>query len=451
MYLPGGRLARVPESGTPRGPALSEGFVKTSNRLLGLLGLALVAPAAHAGGVYLWEIGTATMGTAGAGWAAMPEEPFTAFTNPAGTVWRKETEILAAGQLLYGDLGFDRGPQTNVSGGDGGNPVGWIPNAGFHAAGLLAENVGWGFSAAGNFGGLLEYDSRWAGRRFAQTSDLLGLNLVPSLSWRVTPELSFGLALNVMWGFYEFKSAPRAGLTGGNAFLKYEDTDTGFGGNLGVIYRPSPGTTLGLVYTSKVALDFSDRLKLRNFGPLFNELVGRLDGARTEIDMNVPATVTASLQQKLSPATTLYANLNWQDWSDFGKVGLEIGNPAQASATVNRLYENTWHAALGVRHRYERGALAGWSLSTGIAYDSSAVDEEDLTADFVVGKQWRLGLGARRELCPGAVMDLGFTLVWTGDLDIDQRGIGQLNPPRLQGTYENTALYVFGGSVTWDL
>jgi long-chain fatty acid transport protein len=252
-----------------------------------------------------------------------------------------------------------------------------------------------------------------------------------------------------MGAFYEFESAPRAGLLGGDASLKYEDKDAGFGGNVGVIYKPLPATTLGLVYNSKVELEFEDRLSLRDFGPLFDALIGRLDGTRIAIDMNVPATATASLQQALTDATTLYANLNWQDWSDFGKVGLEIDNPDQTSATVNRDYKDTWHGALGVRHRVDQGALANWSLSTGIAYDSSAVSPSDLTADFVVGKAWRLGLGARREICPGTTLDLGFTLIWTGDLDIDQQGAGPFNP-RLQGSYEDTVVYVFGGSVTFD-
>lgn len=407
-------------------------------------------PGAHAGGIYLWEIGTPTLGTAGAGWAATPEYASTAFTNPAGTLWREGTELMLSGQLLYGDVSFHDGGESNVAGNNGGNAIGWFPGGGAHAAGILGEDFGWGLSFSGNFGGVLDYRGSWKGRRFVQDVNLLGMNLIPSLSWRANSCLSFGLGLNIMGGYYDFKSAPRAGFLDTDASLKYKDTDVGAGANLGLIYKPTEATTLGLVYTSEVRLKFKDDLRLRDFGPLLQPLENRLDGARTEIKMNVPATATASLQQALTPATSLYANLNWQGWSSFGKVGLEVHDPNQLSASVNRKYRDTWHAALGLRHRLDSGALQGWSLSTGIAYDSSAVRDRDRTADFVTDAAWRFGLGAQKELCPGTTLDIGYTLVWMGDIPIDQQGRPPFSP-RLQGEYKDSALHFFGASVQFSL
>ncbi len=409
-----------------------------------------MAPFANAGGLMLWEIGTPTLGTASAGWAAMPEDASTAYTNPAGTVWRQGIEMRAAGQAMYGDIGFSEGGLTNVSGNDGGNPVGWFPGGGAFVAGRLADNLGWGVALAGNFGLGLDYDDSWAGRRFAQESVLIGMSAIPSLSWKVHPCLSVGAGLNIMGFYFKYRSEPRAGLIPEDARFKYRDTDIGYGGNLGIIYRPVPETTFGLTYTSKVEADFSDRVTLDNFGPLFEPLVERFDGTKTEIDLNVPATVTASLQQKLTAATTIYANLAWQDWTEYAGVGLEIDNPDQTSLRVNRGYKDTGHFALGVRHAVSRGPLQDWSLSTGFAYDSSMASEAQVTADTPTWQTFRFGLGAGRELCPGVHLDIGYTLVWSGDIDIDQRGRPPFNP-RLQGTYKDTALHFFGASVQFEL
>lgn len=425
-------------------------FPRKKTALVSAAGALLVAPLASAGGLMVWEIGTPTLGTAGAGWAAMPEDASTAYTNPAGTVWRDDTEIMVAGQLLYGRLKFSDGGESNVPGNDGGNAIEWFPGGGFFAAGRLTETLGWGFSMAGNFGGVLDYNNGWKGRRFVTDTSLIGMSLLPSLSWKASDCLSFGLALNVMGGYYKYESRPRAGLLGGDARLKYDDIDIGYGGNLGVIYKPTEATTLGFSYTSKVDWNFRDDLRLNDFGPLFSSLVVRLNGARTDIDMTVPQTATLSLQQRLSPATTLYANLNWQDWSEFGYIGFEIDNPAQTSATISRNYDNTWHGSLGIRHRYSGGALQGWSLSAGVAYDSSMEDLDTRTADVVVDTTWRLGLGARRELCPGLRLDVGYTLAWVGDPGIDQSGRPPFNP-RLQGSYDNVSLNFFGASVQFEL
>lgn len=410
----------------------------------------LLALHASAGGLMAWEIGTPTLGTAGAGWAAMPEDASTAYTNPAGTVWRDNTEIMASAQLLYGDLELSDGGRSNVPGNDGGNAIEWFPGGGFFAAGRLSDSLGWGVAMSGNFGGVLDYDDDWKGRRFVTETSLIGMSLLPSLSWKVSDCLSFGLALNIMGGYFKYESRPRAGLLGGDARLEYDDTDIGYGGNLGVIYKPTGATTLGLSYTSQVDWEFRDDLRLSDFGPLFSELVARLDGARTDIDMSIPQTVTLSLQQSLSPATTLYANLNWQQWTDFGLVGFQIDNPNQTSATVDREYDDTWHGALGVRHRYSAGALQGWSLSAGVAYDSSMEDLDSRTADVVVDKTWRLGLGARKELCPGLRLDVGYTLAWVGNTDIDQSGLPPFSP-RLQGTYKDYSLNFFGASLQFEL
>ncbi len=428
----------------------SRDFPSKKLALVTATGSLLLAPLANAGGLMAWEIGTPTLGTAGAGWAAMPEDASTAYTNPAGTVWRDDTEIMASGQLLYGDLEFSDGGESNVPGNDGGNAIEWFPGGGFFAAGRLSDSLGWGVAMSGNFGGVLDYNDNWKGRRFVTETSLIGMSLLPSLSWKASDCLSFGLALNIMGGYFKYESRPRAGLLGGDARLKYDDTDIGYGGNLGVIYKPTEATTLGLTYTSQVDWEFRDDLRLSDFGPLFSGLVARLNGARTDIDMNVPQTVTLSLQQALSSATTLYANLNWQQWTDFGLVGFEIDNPNQTSATVNRRYDNTWHGALGVRHKYSAGALQGWSLSAGVAYDSSMEDLNSRTADVVVDKTWRLGLGARKELCPGLRLDFGYTLAWVGDPDIDQSGTPPFNP-RLQGTYKDYSLNFFGASLQFEL
>ncbi|WP_160154065.1 OmpP1/FadL family transporter [Microbulbifer sp. ALW1] len=421
----------------------------TAKKMLPLFIAALATPAAQAGGIMLWQIGTPTLGTASAGWAAMPEDASTAFTNPAGTAWRDVTEIRAAGQALYGDVGFTDGGLSNVPGNDGGNPIEWFPGMGAFAAGKLTDNIGWGFAMAGNFGLGLDYHDNWEGRRFVQNVDLLGMSLIPSLSWQINDCLSVGLGLNAMASYFSFQSAPRAGLIDEDAYLRFKDLDMGYGGNLGIIYRPVSGTTFGITYTSKVEFEFKDDLKLRDFGPLFELAVGRFDGTRTTIDINAPATVTASLQQELTDATTLYVNLAWQDWSEYAGVSLALDNPAQTSVKVDRGYKDTGAFALGVRHEFNRGMLDGWYLSTGIALESTMAETYAITADTVTNESVTFGLGAGKELCPGVTMDMGYNYVSLGDIDINQQGRPPFSP-RLQGTYEDTVLHFLGGSIQFE-
>ncbi|WGL17631.1 outer membrane protein transport protein [Microbulbifer bruguierae] len=397
----------------------------------------------------LWQIGTPTLGTASAGWAAMPEDAATAFTNPAGTVWRDKMEVRAAAQILYGDVEFTDDGLSNVPGNDGGNPIGWFPGMGGFAAGKITDNIGWGFAMAGNFGLGLDYHDDWQGRRFVQNVDLLGMSLIPSLSWQVNDCLSVGLGLNAMAAYFSFQSAPRAGLVDEDAYMRFKDLENAYGGNFGVIYRPVSGTTFGITYTSKVELEFTDLLKLRNFEPPLEAVADELNGTRTEVDINVPATITASLQQALTDATTLYVNLAWQDWSDYAGVTLALESPVQASVKVDRGYQDTGAFAVGVRHEFSQGMLGGWYLSTGIALESGMTNESNLTADTITNKSWTFGLGAGKELCPGLTLDVGYNYGSLGDIDIDQQGRPPFSP-RLEGTYEDSALHFLGSSVQFE-
>ena len=45
--------------------------------------------------------------------------------------------------------------------------------------------------------------------------------------------------------------------------LEIDDDTWGWGGNVGVLYEPMPGTRLGLTYTSAIDLGFSGRARTR--------------------------------------------------------------------------------------------------------------------------------------------------------------------------------------------
>lgn len=93
-------------------------------------GLFAAAPAS-AGGLMLYEIGTADVGLASAGYTARAQDASTVFTNPAGMTRLDGTQVTMGVQALYGDLGFAIGQGTSpgLGNADGGNPLGWFPGA----------------------------------------------------------------------------------------------------------------------------------------------------------------------------------------------------------------------------------------------------------------------------------------------------------------------------------
>ena len=75
----------------------------------------------QAGGLYLNEFGTPSMGVAGAGTHAVASDASTSFHNPAGMTRIKDNEFMGTGGLLYSTVKFDPGSDTPIPGGDGGD------------------------------------------------------------------------------------------------------------------------------------------------------------------------------------------------------------------------------------------------------------------------------------------------------------------------------------------
>src|SRR5438552_4839667 len=124
-----------------------------------LLALAVtLSGTAGAGGMMVYELGSADVGLASAGYGARAQDASTVFTNPAGMTRLEGNQFLGAGQILWGNTKFSIGSGTSHElGGDNGGYVvghdGWFPGGGGFASYTVSPDVKLGFALAGNFGG----------------------------------------------------------------------------------------------------------------------------------------------------------------------------------------------------------------------------------------------------------------------------------------------------------
>ncbi|WP_336334494.1 OmpP1/FadL family transporter [Pseudomonas putida] len=410
---------------------------------------AISANCSWAGGILIYEAGQEGNGLANAGSAALANDPSVLMNNPAGITQLKGTQISANAQVILGDVRFSRDSNNQFAGNEGGNALEYLPGASLFVSHQIDERSAIGFGMYGNFGLALDYDDDWAGRYFTQEAAIIGVSLQPTWAYKFTDDLSIGIGPRIMVGYYRTEMAINNNLLGladrPDGQLEYKDTDVGVGVNLGVLYQVDPSTRLGLAYTSKVKLEFEDKPHLSDISnPLLNAALRRLDVDSLELDLNVPQTVTASIAHELDEQWTLLGSLGWQDWSDFGDVGVDVdANGGGTSRTVDRKYKDTWHASIGALYQ----ATPQWRWSVGLGYDSSAVDDKDRTVDNPMGETWRLAAGVNYTVDEGLDLHLAYTLVWLGDMDVDQTK--NRSGTTLSGSYDNSALHIIGGGATW--
>src|SRR5512136_3112513 len=123
-------------------------------RAIVLAATASVCVPVVAGGIILYEVGTADVGLASAGYGARTQDASTVLTNPAGMTRLDGTQLLLGAQALYGDYGFSIGSDTSpgLGTGDGGNPIGWMPGGGAFMSFSASSDLKFGFAMTGNFG-----------------------------------------------------------------------------------------------------------------------------------------------------------------------------------------------------------------------------------------------------------------------------------------------------------
>ena len=402
--------------------------------------LAACGPA-RGGGIQLYEIATPDVGLASAGYAARAEDASTLFKNPAGMSQLEGTQIQGGLQALYGSVSFsaDANTSTRLGADNGGNAIGWLPGASMFVVVPLSEKLRVGFGTLSYFGLAEDYGDDWVGRYYVQKSTLLGMSLMPSASYQLADWLSIGAGLNAMYGYLDTEIAVN-NVIGSDGQMALKDGTWGFGANAGVLIKAGEQTRFGVTYLSPINLDFNDAPTFTGLGPGLSAILA--NPSQLNLGVTVPQSVMVSAYRALSDKWAVMADFGWQDWSQFGYV--QAGVDDGGATTLNLKYQDTWHGALGGQYR----ASEKWLLSGGVAFDSSAVDNQNRTVTLPMGQAWRFGLGAQYQLSRSVNVGAAATYLWAGDMPVDQ-GTDQSLRGRVSGSFDNAWFAFVNLNLTW--
>jgi long-chain fatty acid transport protein len=439
-------LRRMPDGMPRRAPAHTMKTIKTTRLLNSAVACGALLPlSAAAGGIELYEVATPDVGLASAGYASRVQDASVVFRNPGGMGFLDGPQLQVGAQLTYGSVEFSPNANTSprLGTGDGGNAIGALPGGGLFLAVPVFDKVTVGFATTSYFGLAQKYDDNWVGRYYVQEGALIGVSLLPTVSFRPTEWLSIGAGLNAMYGYFKTQVAVNnLDPTIGDGQMTLKNETWGFGANVGVLVEPVKGTRVGVTYLSPVDLNFKAAPTFSNLGPGLAAVLQ--NPAQLNLGMTVPQSVMVSVFHELNEKWALMADFGWQNWSQFGKVDVGIEAGGNVSRTVNANYQDTWHGALGGEFK----ANNKWTFTAGLAYDSSAVNSANRTVTAPMGQAWRFGLGAIYHL--NEKIDLGgaYEFLWGGDLSVDQGSVTSLRG-RVAGSYNDSWFSFASLNLNW--
>lgn len=392
-----------------------------------------------------YEIIGENAGGVDAGAEASAQGPWTIASNPAGLTYLKGTQISVGTQLVYGRAKFYSDSSTNVSGGGSGNAIEPGLGGSFFISRMLDDNWSIGFGSYSASASMLNFKNNWSGRYFSQSESINGLVLAPTGAYRINDKWSIGVGIKAVHGVLKEQAAidlsPLDGANSPDGQFKYKDSTWGYGTNIGVIYEIRPGTRVGLAYTSKVTLGFSNHLNVQGGGTLLKQL----DDANVNLGMQIPQTATLSIYEQLNSQWGLLATFGWKDTSQFRDVAVDIDTSkfGAQSAIVNASYKDTYQLSLGAQYKATPELL--WS--TGVAYSTSATSDSNRTLTDPIGAQWCLGVGMTYALTHETSLNLSWDVIWMGDLPVDQTQA--LSGNRTSGAYKDAWFQVLSGNLIW--
>ena len=185
-----------------------------------LFGLTLVAMvfmvfatnSALGSGFAITEKSVKGLGNAFAGAAAVAEDASTIYFNPAGMTRLTGHQVQAAANIIIPSFKFDDSGSTTVlgmplTGGDGGDAgeAAVVPN--FFYAHSLSEDLKIGVGVVSPFGLATKYDSDWVGRYHAIKSEILTIDINPSIAYKIHRMLSIGGGLSFQYVDAELTNA----------------------------------------------------------------------------------------------------------------------------------------------------------------------------------------------------------------------------------------------------
>ena len=378
------------------------------------------AASSHAASFALSEENGSGLGNAYAGAGAVAEDASTIWFNPAGMTYLPQGNSLSLAatvlhrRLVFTDTGTNRVNPLIPLGDNGGNGAGTsvIP-AGYWSYAVSPQwRVGLGVSVP--FGNKTDWDDGFIGRYQGTLSDVKGINVNPSLAWKINDVVSLGFGAS--WMKFDADLRNKVPIVAGFSYLgdaevKLKGDDTAWTYNLGAMFQVSPKTRVGLSYRSRAKFRLEGTVQVSSpFGTTSQD---------ANVSIKLPATWSISTAHTLNDRWEMMGDLTHTGWSSL--PGLVVMNSAGTTLSDESLgYKGRWRVGLGTNYKLDER----WKLRFGVAYDKTPVPDEAFRVVRLpdTNRTW-VSVGARWGITGNSSVDVGYAHIFFKDGSINRQTV----------------------------
>ena len=386
------------------------------------VGLAVVLASSNvlAGGFALNEQSISGMGSGFAGRSSSAEDASTIYGNPAGMARLKQEQVSVGAATLFANSDISRTRSTFAGNEDGDMvPTTTVP-MGYYVK-PIDEHWAFGVGFYVPFGLITDYGSGFAGRYYANKSEVTTLTFQPTISYAFNEKVSigFGPTINRIGG--EITGMVPNPLTPGrnDGKLKSTGDDTALGFNAGVLVQATDQTRLGLTYHSKVSYHLDAKTKVTD--GIFSVLGVSGRSYDASLDVDTPESVDFSATHQFNNDWTLYVGSTWTRWSRFKELTIEnSGLPPLLSGQLGTISEeqnwhDTWAHAIGTAYQLN----GQWVLRSGFSVDQSPANNTNRGPRIPTGDRKVISFGAGWTPVKNVTIDFAYSYLWEESVKIN--------------------------------
>jgi long-chain fatty acid transport protein len=257
-----------------------------------------------------------------------------------------------------------------------------------------------GVSVSAPFGLSNEIDNpNWSGQFHHRDASLFTTNINPMASYEIMPGLFLGVGVQGEYARLRFETAAVA--NGPSATLKGDDI--GFGYTLGLLWKPAPGTSIGLGFRSSIAHDIEGDFYSPNPTAPFT------------VSIDTPELVTLSFRQSITNRFRFMGTVEWSNWSRFDVRPIKSGGATFPNFDFQ--YSDGWFFSLGGEYDYSDQL----TFRAGVAYEISPVDDPTKRLAQVpdADRLW-LSAGLTYKWSPMTSIHFGYTHIFVDDASLER-------------------------------
>lgn len=341
------------------------------------------------------------------------------FYNPGGLGLLENNFSFSAGvsgimsNAVFQKTGTDYQAETD-------NPMS-TPFYGYFSA-KIGDAISLGIGAYTPYGSSVNWPEGWAGRYLIDEIALQAIFIQPTVAYHIGDKFGIGAGFIYSTGNFDLT---RSLYYNDNSSVNLKGEASNIGFNVGVMYKPIEGVTIGIDYRSKIVLEVEDGDAIFTIPQSLSTQIPEENKFKAELPL--PANLDFGMAVELDEKWTLAFEFNWIMWSIYDSLKFEFEQEGEAlNSSSPRKYRNTIIPRIGAEYRLNDM----FHFRAGAYYDPSPTDPEYFTPETVSLNTIAFTLGASIYPVKGLSIDL--SLLQLIGLEAEKT----YSPDNFKGTYK---------------